>query len=99
MDGVALSHEGDGSDYGSDFSFDEETLLGSPLQQPTAEPYLILRDIKDNESPRGARVPRVLGRKKHSLCKPERMVSMEINGHRSVSAPGKSIVESLGNTD
>lgn len=52
------------SEYGSDFTPDEEEILQSLLLQAPAarltdDHGLVLKDIEDNESPRGARVPRI----------------------------------------
>ena len=48
------------SDYGSDFTPDEEEILRSLLQQtpPTVATYpgLVLNDLEDNEGPQGAKV-------------------------------------------
>lgn len=56
------------SDYGSDFASDEEGLLDQLLSElPTelgADPKLVVKDIEDDEGPRGARVPRVLGQER-----------------------------------
>lgn len=51
------------SEYGSDFTPDEEEILQSLLQQApaaklTGDHALVLEDIEDHESSRGARVPR-----------------------------------------
>ncbi|KAL8871517.1 MAG: hypothetical protein Q9174_002670, partial [Haloplaca sp. 1 TL-2023] len=47
------------SDYGSDFTPDEEEILRSLLQQtpPTiaTDPDLVLNDLEDNEGPEGAK--------------------------------------------
>ena len=50
------------SDYGSDFTPDEEEILRSLVQQApaaalTEDRGLVLKDIEDHEGPRGARVP------------------------------------------
>ncbi|KAI4252571.1 MAG: hypothetical protein L6R42_007904 [Xanthoria sp. 1 TBL-2021] len=52
------------SEYGSDFTPDEEEILQSLLLQAPAarltdDHGLVLKDIEDNESLRGARVPRI----------------------------------------
>ena len=53
------------SDYGSDFTAEEETILNSLLLQVPVElpanPVFVLQDIEDHENPRGARVPRMYG--------------------------------------
>jgi hypothetical protein len=58
---------GDGSsDYGSDFSPEEEdaliALLSQVSHQVEVAPVLKFEDIEDNESTRGAHMPRKLGR-------------------------------------
>lgn len=50
------------SDYGSDFTPDEEEILQSLLQQApaaslTEELDLVLKDVEDHEGPRGIRIP------------------------------------------
>ncbi|KAL8675982.1 MAG: hypothetical protein Q9186_007450 [Xanthomendoza sp. 1 TL-2023] len=52
------------SNYGSDFTPDEEEILHGLLQEAPAATLadgldLVLKDINDNESPRGARIPRM----------------------------------------
>lgn len=62
------------SDYGSDFTPDEEAILHGLLRHaPVAvNPTLILKDIEDNEKSRGARLPRVYTRcwQPSSECSP-----------------------------
>ncbi|KAL9599207.1 MAG: hypothetical protein Q9219_003988 [cf. Caloplaca sp. 3 TL-2023] len=52
-----------GSDYGSDFTPDEEDILSSLLgQSPSTlqeDPALILKDLEDDESPQFAKIPRL----------------------------------------
>ena len=63
---IAVTGQQDGfSDYGSDFSPDEEEILNrllyhNPKQDdgPVRDPDLILQDIEHEKGPRGARVPR-----------------------------------------
>ncbi|KAL8865398.1 MAG: hypothetical protein Q9198_009344 [Flavoplaca austrocitrina] len=50
------------SDYGSDFTPDEEEILQSLLQQAPAATFteeldLVLKDVEDHEGPRGIRIP------------------------------------------
>lgn len=52
------------SEYGSDFTPDEEEILNALLQQPpeqddgpNTDPDLLLKDIEDEKGPRGARIP------------------------------------------
>ncbi|KAL8967914.1 MAG: hypothetical protein Q9183_002708, partial [Haloplaca sp. 2 TL-2023] len=55
-----MEQDDEASDYGSDFTPDEEEILRILLQQtpPTVatDPGLVLNDLEDNESPRGAKV-------------------------------------------
>jgi len=107
MDGVASAHKDQDSDYGSDLNSDEEVSLTellqqAPLKQGTA-PLLLLRNIEDNEGPKTARLPRTLGRNQREhekrLATPVRLpkahpgkrIPIEVEGYRSVSAPGKSM--------
>lgn len=57
------------SDYGSDFTPDEEEILSGLLQQApvpaTEDAGLILRDIEDNEDPPGARSRRLYNWQQH----------------------------------
>lgn len=61
------------SDYGSDFTPDEEEILSRFLQQaplepdnPITDPDLLLKDIEDERTPRGART-RMLGYETYSV--------------------------------
>ena len=61
---------GDGSsDYGSDFSPEDEDALIALLSQISHKvevaPVVKLEDIKDDESPHAAHMPRKLGREPH----------------------------------
>lgn len=57
------------SDYGSDFTVEEEEILSDLLQQAPASPMtgvgLVLKDIDDNEGLRGARFPRTYNRRQY----------------------------------
>lgn len=58
------------SDYGSDFSPEEDIILSRLLHQqapspPPPDPGLILRHIEDDESPRVARIPCTYNRRQH----------------------------------
>ncbi|KAL9011536.1 MAG: hypothetical protein Q9173_003626 [Seirophora scorigena] len=58
------------SDYGSDFSPEEDIILSHLLHQqapspPPQDPGLILRHVEDDESPRGARIPRTYNWRQH----------------------------------
>ena len=111
MAGVATSHVDDGSDYGSDFDADDEVILNgllshTPDNQSTVPP-LVLNDIEDHEGPRGARIPRTLGREKyqkaslspHRKSTSKSRISVEVEGYRSFSAPGMSTSAQFGNAD
>lgn len=106
MAGIASKPPDGESDYGSDLNSDEEVSLTELLQQtPSKEnralPPLQLNDIEDNEGPKTARLPRVLGRDKASHgeepmqsgrtsnMRRKQSVPIEITNHRSASAPGK----------
>ena len=111
MDGVAPSCVGGGSDYGSDFNSDDEATLNSLLEQTqnnvASGSAVILIDIDDYEGPKRARVPRVLARERAGFAKNSRMrksssknrVSVEIEGHGGVSAPGKYRAQLHGHAD
>lgn len=111
MAGVAPSNDGAGSDYGSDFGSDDELILNSLLEQTpdksTTFPALALGDIEDNDGPRGAKFPRVLGREKRETAKalrvgeagPRSRIPIEVEGYRSVSAPGEYRNEFRDNAD
>lgn len=73
MEGIhapSLDEREDHSDYGSEFNSDEEALLDQLLAElPTergADLKLVTKDIEDDEGPRGARVPRVLGQERRN---------------------------------
>lgn len=59
------------SDYGSDFTPDEEEILYSLLQQPKPDlaaqkEVLVLGGIEDHEGPSGARIRRLLYQRRQS---------------------------------
>lgn len=104
---VAVTDQNDGlSDYGSDFTADEEEILKGLLEEaplhkanlPEASSSLQLRDIEDDESPRGAKVLRRLGYERRSydlsevqlLEREKRMVTIQIEGDSSLSPNGMS---------
>lgn len=106
MELSVTDHDDGLSDYGSDFTADEEEILKGLLEQvPSHEaslversPSLQLRDIEDDENPRGAKVLRRLGYERWSYGLPEvqtlerekRMVRIQIEGDSSLSANGMS---------
>ena len=68
MDTTVADRQDGLSDYGSDFTPDEEEILIALLHQapeqddgPNTDPDLLLKDTDDHERPRGARVPRRQG--------------------------------------
>ena len=71
MEDAILDQQDGVSDYGSDFTPDEEEIVNALLQQVPAESVvdsnLLLRDIEDDEGPRGARLPRALRREARDL--------------------------------
>ena len=111
MAGIAPSRGNDGSDYGSDFDADDEVILNDLLSRTSDKqnnvPLLVLNDIEDHESPRGARIPRALGREKSQKATPsprskntnKSRISVEVESYRSVSAPGKFECAQSGNAD
>ena len=106
MELSVTDHDDGLSDYGSDFTADEEEILKGLLAQvPSheaslleASPSLRLRDIEDDESPRGAKVLRRLGYERRGYDSPEvqalerekRMVRIQIEGDSSLSANSMS---------
>ena len=106
MELSVTDHDDGLSDYGSDFTADEEEILRGLLEQrPSpaaslleASPSLQVRDIEDDENPRGAKVLRRLGYERRSHNLPEvqtlerekRMVRIQIEGDSSFSANGMS---------
>ena len=91
------------SDYGSEFTPDEEEILNGLLQRvpfepnnQTTLPSLQLRDIEDDEVPRGAKVLRRLGHERRSYDDPEMQrqpsvqeksrVTIQIDGDSHLSA-------------
>lgn len=59
-----------GSDYGSDFTAEEENLVNELLaklpSQQASSSNLAVTDIEDDEEPGAAKVPRILGRERWS---------------------------------
>ena len=104
MELSVTDHDDGLSDYGSDFTADEEEILKGLVEQvpsPTASlleasPSLQLRGIEDDENPRGAKVLRRLGYEQRNHDLPEvqtlerekRMVRIQIEGDNSLSANG-----------
>ena len=78
MEVITIDQPGEYSDYGSDFTPDEEEILTGLLRQtpqepdnPITDPDLQLKDIEDEITPRGARV-RALGYELRTLPSPTR---------------------------
>ena len=84
------------SDYGSDFSPDEEEILNGLLHQtqeqdegPISDPGLLLQDIKHEQGPRGARVPRRQDLQNHNqslLLLYQNNSAMQLDGDNKPSA-------------
>ena len=90
------------SDYGSDFTPDEERIVAGLLQpgfeadNPNQDPDLQLKDIEDYEGPRGLRIFRQSGSQRSSQgpsvqvsAVSKKMVRIEVDGDRR-NAPTKS---------
>ena len=111
MEGIASVQGEVESDYGSDLDSDEEVSLTELLHQAPLSPPLLLKDIEDHEGPRTARILRELGRERREFGEikitpvplanrsTKQRLSFEIQGHRSVSAPGTSKNVSHSSTD
>ncbi|KAL8726277.1 MAG: hypothetical protein Q9166_006823 [cf. Caloplaca sp. 2 TL-2023] len=83
------------SEYGSDFSPDEEEILHTLLQQAPAATLnenvdLILKDIEDNESPRGARIARMYTRRQHQLSGSNSITTPKQRSHIAVEMADNS---------
>ena len=67
MDTRAKEEDDRSSDYGSDFTVDEEGILNNLLSQlpDKPSPDLVVKDIEDDETPGGIRLLRALGRQRH----------------------------------
>jgi hypothetical protein len=95
------------SEYGSDFTPDEEDILIGLLQQAplspstaTTIPDLQLKDIEDDEAPRGAKVLRRLGHERRSYdvghmqpaVQEKRRVTIQIDGDSSLPTNCMSLI-------
>jgi len=99
------------SDYGSDFTPDEEEILRSLLQgareqnNPLTDPDLLLKDIEDNEGPRGARLPPRLSQEEWIHQAPSLRISKarlaveNIRDESDITEESMLGVISSGNTD
>ena len=98
MEMPVIGQQDDFSDYGSDFSPDQEEMLNRLLHQspeqddcPISNPGLLLQDIDHEQRLRGARVPR---RQDHQNSGPslalsyEKSVAIQLNGDNNPSANG-----------
>ena len=107
MDGAIFEQQDGISDYGSEFTPDEEEILNGLLQQVPAELVtdsdLLLKDIEDNEGPRGARVPRTQWHERRNLSlrsqAVEKGLSVEVEWNNSSITNCRLIVSFHGNTN
>ncbi len=105
-DGVLEQQDGI-SDYGSDFTPDEEEILNVLLQQvpveSTTDLELLLKDIEDDEGPCGARVPRTLRLERRSsslrIQAAEASLPIEVEWDNSSTTISRLILSSRGNTN
>ena len=96
MEMPVIGQEDGFSDYGSDFSPDQEEILNRLLHQspeqddcPISEPGLLLQDIEHEQGPRGARVPRRQDQQKSGPTLPllyEKTFAIQLNGNNNPSA-------------
>lgn len=106
MEGAILEQQDGISDYGSDFTPDEEEILNVLLQQApagsTTDLDLLLKDIEDDEGPRGARMHCTLGRERRHLSLPiqaaEKSLPIEVEWDNSSTPIGTLILDYHGNT-
>lgn len=96
MDLSAADQQDEFSDYGSDFTPDQEEILNALLHQtpeqddgPNTDPDLLLKDIEDAEGPRGARMPHRQGQQSQE-CPPlpvsKTMATIRLEGDNNRSA-------------
>lgn len=94
---MPITDQQDGfSDYGSDFTPDEEEILNALLHQtteqddgPNRDPDLLLKDIEDEKGPRGAKVPRRQGQQSQDsppLSLSKTRVAIQFDGDKNRSA-------------
>ena len=96
---VPVTDQQDGlSDYGSDFTPDEEEVLNALLHQapeqlqddgPNRDPDILLKDIENEQGPRGARVPRHQGQQSQKyipLPLSETRITIQLDGDNNRSA-------------
>lgn len=94
---IRVTDQQDGlSDYGSDFTPDEEEILNALLHQtterddgPNGDPDLLLKDAEDEKGPRGAKVPRRQGQQPQEyplLSMSKTRVTIQFDGDNNRSA-------------
>ena len=92
------------SDYGSDFTPDEEEILNALLQQtleqddgPNTDPDLLLKDIEDEYGPRGAKVPHRQGQQSQHALPPvyKTRIEIQLNCDSTLSANSMFRLENL----
>ncbi len=98
MEMPVIGQQDGSSDYGSDFTPDEEEILKSLLPQtleqddgPNRDPDLLLKDIEDEEGPRGARVLRRQGWQSQKsppllFSKPRATIQLDSDNKRSTDS-------------
>lgn len=96
MDVIVTDQQDVFSDYGSDFTPDEEEILNALLHHtseqddsPNTDPNLLLKDIEDEERPRGARVPHRQGQQSQEylpLPLSKTRVTIRLEGDNNYSA-------------
>ena len=98
MEMPVIGQEDGFSDYGSDFSPDQEEILNRLLYQrseqeqndcPISDPGLLLQDIEHEQGPRGARVPRRHNQQNSGPSLPllyENTFAIQLNGDNDPSA-------------
>ncbi|KAL8784253.1 MAG: hypothetical protein Q9213_004075 [Squamulea squamosa] len=83
------------SEYGSDFTPDEEEILHGLLGQApaptvTVDLDIVLKDIEDNESPGDAKIPLVYKRRRQQLSSDGQVTAQEPPPHTAVEMPDDS---------
>ncbi len=107
MEGAILEQQDGISDYGSDFTPDEEEILNVLLQQApaglTTDFDLLLKDIEDDEGHRDATLSRTLGReRRHSSLRiqaAEKSLPIEVEWDNSSTTIGRLILIYHGSTN
>lgn len=90
-----INHQEELSDYGSDFTPDQEEILNGFLQQEPvpSDSDILIKDIKDEETPRGARICKS-GHEEHpplpSPTGQKKRVTIQIDGHSDSDILSKS---------